>query len=409
MGAHNFAPWCWLGKALGFSVNRAIIHGMRSNIFLLLAGCFFSIATASASDFELLSPLDYQVIQRATAAAGEIPISIRHPADLPPQCLLQARIIADSNPEPWQVLTVARTDGALRTQLDWKSGGWFQLELRVTVDEKIVWEDSVAHVGIGEVFVVAGQSNSANHGEERLKTKTNMVSAFDGHHWQIANDPQPGASGQGGSFMPPFGDAMAKQLNVPIGILACGIGATSVREWLPEGDTFPNPPTIEDRVIRLPNGNWQSKGAAFANLIASLQSQGPGGVRAVLWHQGESDANQRDPSRTLEGTRYRASLIRLIEASRKEIAWDVPWFVAQVSYHVPGDEASPDIRAAQASLWNAGIALEGPDSDSLKGDLRENNGQGVHFSSQGLNAHGEEWAKKVAPWLKSELAKEKTM
>jgi hypothetical protein len=382
---------------------------MRSNIFLLLAGCFFSIATASASDFELLSPLDYQVIQRATAAAGEIPISIRHPADLPPQCLLQARIIADSNPEPWQVLTVARTDGALRTQLDWKSGGWFQLELRVTVDEKIVWEDSVAHVGIGEVFVVAGQSNSANHGEERLKTKTNMVSAFDGHHWQIANDPQPGASGQGGSFMPPFGDAMAKQLNVPIGILACGIGATSVREWLPEGDTFPNPPTIEDRVIRLPNGNWQSKGAAFANLIASLQSQGPGGVRAVLWHQGESDANQRDPSRTLEGTRYRASLIRLIEASRKEIAWDVPWFVAQVSYHVPGDEASPDIRAAQASLWNAGIALEGPDSDSLKGDLRENNGQGVHFSSQGLNAHGEEWAKKVAPWLKSELAKEKTM
>ena len=409
MGAHNFAPWCWLGKALGFSVNRAIIHGMRSNIFLLLAGCFFSIATASASDFELLSPLDYQVIQRATAAAGEIPISIRHPADLPPQCLLQARIIADSNPEPWQVLTVARTDGALRTQLDWKSGGWFQLELRVTVDEKIVWEDSVAHVGIGEVFVVAGQSNSANHGEERLKTKTNMVSAFDGHHWQIANDPQPGASGQGGSFMPPFGDAMAKQLNVPIGILACGIGATSVREWLPEGDTFPNPPTIEDRVIRLPNGNWQSKGEAFANLIASLQSQGPGGVRAVLWHQGESDANQRDPSRTLEGTRYRASLIRLIEASRKEIAWDVPWFVAQVSYHVPGDEASPDIRAAQASLWNAGIALEGPDSDSLKGDLRENNGQGVHFSSQGLNAHGEEWAKKVAPWLKSELAKEKTM
>jgi hypothetical protein len=382
---------------------------MRSNIFLLLAGCFFSIATASASDFELLSPLDYQVIQRATAAAGEIPISIRHPADLPPQCLLQARIIADSNPEPWQVLTVARTDGALRTQLDWKSGGWFQLELRVTVDEKIVWEDSVAHVGIGEVFVVAGQSNSANHGEERLKTKTNMVSAFDGHHWQIANDPQPGASGQGGSFMPPFGDAMAKQLNVPIGILACGIGATSVREWLPEGDTFPNPPTIEDRVIRLPNGNWQSKGEAFANLIASLQSQGPGGVRAVLWHQGESDANQRDPSRTLEGTRYRASLIRLIEASRKEIAWDVPWFVAQVSYHVPGDEASPDIRAAQASLWNAGIALEGPDSDSLKGDLRENNGQGVHFSSQGLNAHGEEWAKKVAPWLKSELAKEKTM
>jgi hypothetical protein len=60
-------------------------------------------------------------------------------------------------------------------------------------------------------------------------------------------------------------------------------------------------------------------------------------------------------------------------------------------------------------LWNDGIALKGPDSDSLKGDLRENNGQGVHFSSQGLKAHGEEWARNVAPWLTSELAKEKTM
>lgn len=393
-------------KALGFSANRAIIHGMRSNIFLLLAGCFFSIATVSASDFELLSPLDYQVIQRSTAVSGSIPISIRIPADLLPHSFLEARIMVDSNPEPWKVLTVARTGDALSTQLDWKSGGWFRLEFRVTVDEKIVWEDSVAHVGIGEVFVVAGQSNSANHGEERLKTNTNMVSAFDGRHWQIANDPQPGASGQGGSFMPPFGDAMATRFNVPIGIVACGIGATSVREWLPEGDVFPNPPTMEDRVIRLPNGDWQSKGEAFANLIACVKSQGKGGVRAVLWHQGESDANQRDPSRTLEGTRYRASLIRLIEASRKEIAWEVPWFVAQVSYHVPGDEASPEIRAAQASLWHDGIALEGPDSDSLKGDLRENNGQGVHFSSQGLQTLGEEWARRVAPWLTSELAKE---
>ncbi len=393
---------------MGFSIQWVIIVLMRTNIFFLLAACFFSIATVTASDFELLSPLDYQVVQRATALAGSIPISIRHPADLPPQFLLQARIVVDSNPEPWQVLTVARTDDVLRTKLDWKSGGWFQLELRVTVDEKIVWEDSVAHVGIGEVFVVAGQSNSANHGEELQKTKTNMVSAFDGHHWQIANDPQPGASGQGGSFMPPFGDAMANQMNVPIGVLACGIGATSVREWLPEGDTFPNPPTIEDRVIRLPNGNWQSKGEAFANLIASLQSQGPGGVRAVLWHQGESDANQRDPSRTLEGSRYRACLIRLIEASRKEIAWDVPWFVAQVSYHVPGDEASPDIRQAQASLWRDGIALEGPDSDALKGDLRENHGQGIHFSTRGLQTHGQKWAEKVAHWIQQDLATNKS-
>jgi hypothetical protein len=33
---------------------------------------------------------------------------------------------------------------------------------------------------------------------------------------------------------------------------------------------------------------------------------------------------------------------------------------------VAGDEASPDIRAAQKALWDSGVALEGPDSDALR-------------------------------------------
>lgn len=122
---------------------------------------------------------------------------------------------------------------------------------------------------------------------------------------------------------------------------------------------------------------------------------GPHGFRAVLWHQGESDANQKAPTRTLPGDLYRQYLAQLIRDSRREIGWEAPWFVAQVSYHVPGDEASPDIRAAQASLWKDGLALAGPDSDALKGKLRERNGQGVHFSGPGLREHAARWAEKV--------------
>jgi len=64
---------------------------------------------------------------------------------------------------------------------------------------------------------------------------------------------------------------------------------------------------------------------------------------------------------------YREHLEKIIRESRRAIGWDAPWFVAQASYHVPGDEGSDDIRAAQASLWKDGIALEGPDCDALKG------------------------------------------
>jgi hypothetical protein len=138
----------------------------------------------------------------------------------------------------------------------------------------------------------------------------------------------------------------------------------------------------------------------FVRRMRSLMGQR---FRAVLWHQGESDANQRDPTRTLPGKLYREYLEKLIRSSRKAISRDVPWFVALVSYHVPGDESSEEIREAQASLWRDGIALRGPDSDAIKGHFRERNGQGVHFSGEGLQEHGHRWFEVVAPWLESVL------
>jgi hypothetical protein len=230
------------------------------------------------------------------------------------------------------------------------------------------------------------------------------VAAFDGDRWQLANDPQPGATGTGGSFLPPFGDAVAEKFGVPVGFVACGVGATSVREWLPEGATFPNPPTLEDHVRKLADGRWESTGNLYTSFRDRMKRLGPHGFRAVLWHQGESDANQKDATRTLPGKLYREYLEKLIRDTRKDIGWDAPWFVAQVSYHGPGDEASQDIRAAQASLWKDKLAFEGPDSDALKGELRDSGGKGVHFSGPGLREHAAKWVEKVSPWLERQAA-----
>ncbi len=43
--------------------------------------------------------------------------------------------------------------------------------------------------------------------------------------------------------------------------------------------------------------------------------------------------------------------------------------------------------------------MEGPDSDALKGALREAGGKGGHFSGPGLREHAARWVDKVAPWL----------
>lgn len=255
--------------------------------------------------------------------------------------------------------------------------------------------------GLGEVFVVTGQSNSANHGAARTKAASDQVfSLAPPGAWQPCADPQPGASGNGGSFLPAFGDELQRRLGVPIGLVPCGIGATSVREWLPSGVPFANPPTIMSRVRKTGDGAWEADGKAYAMLVARMRSVPA--FRAVLWHQGESDANQKDPTRTLPGKAYAEHLRTLIARSRHDSERTAPWFVAQVSYHGPTDMGSEDIRAAQASLWKDRSALEGPDTDALSGPLRDQGGKGVHFSAEGLKAHAHAWAEKVAPWVESQ-------
>jgi len=373
---------------------------MNRTILTLSALLLAPLFGAYGAELSLTSPLDYQVVQRNSPGKGLLRIT----GDLSEEVTgadvtIEAKVVGEKSESGWLRAGGSISGKKLSGAVEAPSGGWWGLEVRVSQGGNEVARGSVAHVGIGEVFVVAGQSNSANHGEEKQTTTTRRVAAFDSKTWRIADDPQPGASGGGGSFVPAFADAVVAKENVPVGIISCGIGATSVREWLPKGAMFPNPPTLESRVEQVPNGQWASKGAAYEAFIARMKSVGPQGFRAVLWHQGESDANQKDATRTLSGKLYREYLEKIIRDSRRDIGWNAPWFVAQASYHVPGDEGSDDIRAAQASLWKDGLALEGPDSDALKGKLRERDGKGVHFSGEGLRVHGAKWAEEVLPWL----------
>ncbi|MEI6239164.1 MAG: sialate O-acetylesterase [Planctomycetia bacterium] len=359
----------------------------------------------AAAEMRLDSPRDYQIVQRSSR--GDAAVRIAGTISEDPeaaQAAVEARLTRAGKEAPWRRIGGLAKGRDFTGTLIAPAGGWWTLEVRIPLGGGRVATGSVAHVGIGEVFVVAGQSNSANHGEERQRPRTGRVSTFDGTTWRLADDPQPGASGNGGSFLPAFGDAVAVSQDVPVGIVACGIGATSVREWLPKGFSFPNAPTLTDRAVPLSNGSWASNGMAFDAFVDRMKPFGPGGFRAVLWHQGESDANQQDPTRTLPGALYRRYLEILIRESERAIGWDPPWFVAQASYHAPGDEGSDDIRAAQASLWKDAVALEGPDTDALKGPLREGGGRGVHFSAAGLREHGYRWAEKVIYWLEKQQA-----
>jgi hypothetical protein len=354
----------------------------------------------------LAAPADFQVFQTSTNARGQLVVAGRVQFEKTPPENIEACVTGKAHdellPRTWVKIPFDSRVTAFRGELSIPRGGWYRLEVRANRGSTNLALTAVEHVGVGEIFVIAGQSNAANHGERLQKPASGMVSTCVGPRWQIANDPQPGASGGGGSFIPAFGDAMYERFRVPIGIVATAVGATSIREWLPRGISFENPPTLTGRVITVGPNTWESDGSLFEAFTARLKSLHARGFRAVLWHQGESDANQALADRTLSGDRYYAFMKRLIDSSRHEAGWDFPWFVAQASYHTPDDPGSPDIRKAQASLWQDYVALEGPDTDALIDDNRDQAGKGVHFSEHGLQAHGKVWAEKVGNWLASQ-------
>jgi eukaryotic-like serine/threonine-protein kinase len=328
-----------------------------------------------AAGVDLESPRDYQVFQRRTRKEGTVTVRGTAPAGCDTvEARLSGSSLEGALPDRWQTLYPAADRRGFSATLPTPAGGWYKLEVRALREKKVVAQETVDHVGVGEVFVMAGQSNSANSGEERQKTTSQLVSSFGGDDWRSADDPQPGVNdgSSGGSPWPVFGDALAAKYKVPIGIASTGRGGTSVNEWRADGDLF----------------RWMTK---------RMEALGPHGFRAVLWHQGEADFGTSADD-------YAKGMTEIIHASQKAAGWDVPWFVAQVSYLNPGSAASPSTRAGQKKLWETKVALEGPDTDALGGDNRDAGGKGIHFSAKGLRAHGKLWADKVSSYLDTILA-----
>jgi len=353
----------------------------------------------------LISPLNYEVLQRRSLTSGRIPLRAAVTGTAGQWQYQLTHATAEGNPglpagaapmvpldESWHPLPGPDGDGLLQASIPAPAGGWYHLEIRGVTNNQTLATASIGQVGIGEVFIIAGQSNAANYGSEKQVVRSGKVTSWSGQQWALAHDPQPGASGGSGSFMPAFGDALQAKLGVPIGLVAIAEGATSVREWLPQGRLMKQQPTTGGNVVPAGAGEWASTGQLFERFTQAFSYLGPHGFRAILWHQGESDAGQAragyPADRQITGTQYVGFMRDLIQATRTQAGWPIPWFTAQTTYHQEQDPPDPEFRAAMQQLWDEGLSLQGPDTDALRANYRD----GVHFNAAGLVKHGEWWS-----------------
>lgn len=330
--------------------------------------------------FNLYSPLDYEVFQRQTKTMGYIDFSgFVKPNVTSVQYKIEGKDLYNKSVNMgWKSL---KTDkfGVFKEKVKVRAGGWYKVQLKYIEDnvEKI---EVIDHVGVGEVIVGAGQSNSTNCGQFPSKQTSGMVSTTDGVHWKYGDDPMIGVHDKstGGSLYPALGDALYKEFNVPVGIAATGYGGTSIEQWQP------NAPIITGNLNLY---NW------FMSRVYNL---GEYGFRCVVWHQGEANANS-----SVEAS-YKG-MVNLIETSRKDAGWYIPWFVAKASYWNMENPSFEEIRSVHQKLWNEKVALEGPDTDTMKAEYRDWDGAGIHFGLKGLKRHGEYWAEFLIPYIHSKI------
>ena len=262
-------------------------------------------------------------------------------------------------------------------------GGWYSLEVRGSLKNVIIGRDFVSRVGVGEVFVIAGQSNaegingygSVNPVDERVNTinynNRDLTSVTDPTSFTFTPITAEGIIGPRGKSAwcwGALGDLLVKRLNVPVLFMNVGWESTYIQQWIDSysGQTTASLFTGAPRPAGQPYSNLRT---VFEYYCTTL------GVRSVLWLQGETDNFLK-----LNAADYQSKLQFLINLSRTELSGFVPWVISRTSrIDVGTSQAIIDGQNNVVSI-NQTKVYGGPFTDPIQVPRID----GVHFNGSGL-------------------------
>lgn len=222
------------------------------------------------------------------------------------------------------------------------------------------------------LFLLIGQSNMAGRGKVEPRDQVanrRVLTLTKDLQWKPAIDPihfdKPSAGvGLGRSF----GEAVAAAFpGITVGLVPCAAGGSSIDAWAPGGfhaQTHSHP--WDDMVLRI------------------REAMKTGTLKAILWHQGESDANEK------AAPGYQEKLLGLISRLRAELeAPEIPFICGQMGQFpdAPWTEPIRLVDQVHQSLPSqvANTAFVSSEGLGHKGDR-------LHFDSASLRTLGQRYA-----------------
>lgn len=233
-------------------------------------------------------PLPFQILQQDGAGGAHLSIGGRCGQNGREADAVEARVVCErdqSSVVAWQRVR-ARDDRRWEHTFDAvPAGGPYRIETRrVLGGTPPQWGmrgEIVHHVGVGDLWVIAGQSNAAGYGRGPVfdPPELGVHILKNDERWDVAAHPLNDPTGSthpnreianpGHSPYLAFARALRHTLGHPIGLIQTALGNSPLSQWNP----------VENPAAPL-----------YRNLLHCVRLAG-GRVRGVLWYQGESDTN----------------------------------------------------------------------------------------------------------------------
>lgn len=281
--------------------------------------------------------------------------------------------------------------GSVRLQ-----GGWYTLEVRASLRGNVVGRDVVARMGVGEVFVISGQSNAQGlyeaPGPAAVDDRVNYI-AYDNTVNSLFDPPTPvfdhlesniiiGPRGQTAWCWGLLGDKLARKLNVPILFINTAWEGTSVGNWAE---------SAAGKITKSAIGGFPYPGGMpYGNLLISTQHYVHQlGARAILWMQGETDAYPVNKS----AADYQRDMQYVINKLGGDTDKRINWVIARTSRNVNNSGqsiTSQEVINGQNAVLNTPFnsTYPGPETDNLYVPRPD----GVHFKGpQGVQQLADAW------------------